>query len=72
MPELQFFYNTGFGWTCRQCEKELSSETDRPSRLLAEGEGEYKLSGAVAKWADASQRMLVCPRCGVTEWVEKS
>ena len=75
MHDLQFFYNAGFGWTCRQCERELENKDDKPSRLLTEGEAESKtpnFSGALAKWADPSQRMLVCPRCGVSEWVEKS
>ena len=75
MRDLQFFYNAGFGWTCRQCEMELKSDSEKPSRLLTEGEAESRspyLSGALAKWADPAQRMLVCPRCGVSEWVEKS
>jgi len=77
MIELDNFYNEGFGWVCRLCERELSnSQTSGHSRLLREGEAESKsprLSNvALAKWSDAAQRTLVCPRCGVTELVEKS
>jgi hypothetical protein len=77
MIELNDFYNEGFGWVCRQCELELgSTPTDGPSRLLREGEaegGRPKLSTpALAKWLDAAQRVLFCPRCGISEPVEKS
>ncbi|MEO6334733.1 MAG: hypothetical protein ABIO91_07085 [Pyrinomonadaceae bacterium] len=77
MIELVDFYNEGFGWICRQCERDLATATDhRTSRLLREGEAESKSpelsSPAIAKWADASQRVLFCPRCGISETVEKS
>ena len=78
MIELKDFYNDGFGWVCRQCERDLAptEQPDQPSRLLREGESESKhpqLSNlSLARWEDASQRILVCPRCGVTEAVEKS
>ena len=76
--ELKDFYNDGFGWVCRQCERDLAPtrNADEPSRLLREGEAESKnprLSNlSLAKWEDAAQRILVCPRCGVSESVEKS
>ena len=76
MIQLNDFYNDGFGWICRQCEKELSceGEKDQLSRLMTEGEAEEKspeLSNrALAKWADAAQTRLVCPRCGITETVD--
>jgi hypothetical protein len=76
MIQLHDFYNDGFGWVCRHCERELSPHGNLRSRLLYEGEAEGKnpqLSNrALAKWADAAQRTLVCPRCGITEPVEKS
>jgi hypothetical protein len=77
MIELNDFYNDGFGWVCRHCERELARpQTDGPSRLLTEGEGEGKVPKlshtALAKWADPEQRILVCPRCGITEPVERS
>jgi rubrerythrin len=77
MIELDNFYNEGFGWICRQCERELSlGDNGEPSRLLREGEAESihpQLSNhALAKWADPAQRILTCPRCGITENVEKS
>jgi hypothetical protein len=78
MIELENFYNDGFGWVCRQCDRELNALPDESahSRLMREGESESKsprLSNpALAKWEDASQRTLFCPRCGVSEMVEKS
>lgn len=77
MTELNDFYNDGFGWVCRHCEREFHSGPDGGhSRLISEGEAESKhpqLSNrAMAKWADAEHRTLVCPRCGITEPVEKA
>ena len=79
MPEIHLndFYNDGFGWVCRHCDSELRKPAaGEGSRLLREGEAESKnprLSNtALAKWADAAQRTLMCPRCGVTELAEKS
>ena len=70
------FYNDGFGWICRQCERELeqNDERDGVSRLMYEGEEESRqpqLSHrALAQWADAAQTMLTCPRCGISENVD--
>jgi hypothetical protein len=77
MMELTNFYNKGFGWICRQCERDLAPQpTEKTSRLFHEGEAESKqpqLSNrALAKWVDAAQRTLFCPRCGISETVEKS
>ncbi len=77
MIQLNDFYNEGFGWICRQCEVELKKNFDNDqSRLFIEGEAESKRPAmsthALAKWADPTQRILVCPRCGVSESVEKS
>ena len=79
MRELERFYNDGFGWICRQCEQDLARTEpveDGPSRLMHEGEAESKQpalsSVALAKWLDPSQRTLICPRCGITEMVDKS
>ncbi len=78
MNELNDFYNDGFGWICKHCERELESQTptnENHSRLMSEGEAESKQprfsSLALAKWADAAQRTLVCPRCGITELADK-
>ena len=78
MNELNDFYNDGFGWICRHCERELKPQKpsdDKHSRLLREGEAESKqprfTNPAMAKWADAAQRTLVCPRCGITELIDK-
>ena len=74
--ELGDFYNDGFGWICRQCERELeqNDESNGVSRLMHEGEAESKqpkLSNrALAQWADAAQTILICPRCGISETTE--
>lgn len=77
MKEIGSFYNEGFGWICRPCERELvQKDTHRNSRIFREGEAESKnprlANAALAKWTDASRRILTCPRCGITEPVEKS
>ncbi|MFL6466893.1 MAG: hypothetical protein ACJ72Z_02940 [Pyrinomonadaceae bacterium] len=76
MVELKEFYNDGFGWICRQCERELSSASPAGglSRLMTEGEAEGKSpemsNKALAKWLDAAQTTLLCPRCGITEPID--
>jgi hypothetical protein len=78
MIELNDFYNAGFGWVCRHCENELSSGSvaAKHSRVFREGEAESKTpelaSAALAKWMDKTRRVLICPRCGISEPVEKS
>ncbi len=76
MIELNDFYNDGFGWICRHCARELGSSHQEGSRLLREGEAESKAprlsTSALAKWTDPARTILVCPRCGITEPVEKS
>ena len=76
MIELNDFYNEGFGWICRHCERDLSATEPGHSRLMREGEAESKhptfSSPALAKWADAAQRILVCPRCGISESADVS
>ena len=77
--ELNDFYNNGFGWICKYCERELrlqnDSSSEKTSRLMREGEAESKnpqlSNSALAKWADAAQRTLICPRCGITELADK-
>ncbi|MEP6787332.1 MAG: hypothetical protein ABJB40_02795 [Acidobacteriota bacterium] len=77
MIELDHFYNSGFGWICRRCESEQGHAAEiRHSRIFREGEAESKnpeLSNfALAKWVDITRRALTCPRCSITEPVEKS
>jgi hypothetical protein len=77
MIELNDFYNDGFGWICRHCERDLATgRNEGHSRLLREGEAESKTprlsTAALAKWTDASQTVLVCPRCAISESVERS
>jgi hypothetical protein len=77
--ELNDFYNKGFGWICRHCERDLEAQTvvsdSKQSRLLREGEAESKQpalsSIALAKWADKAQTTLICPRCGIIELADK-
>jgi len=77
--ELNDFYNEGFGWICKSCERELEKpeeDSDRKtSRLMSEGEAESKQPKlsvlALAKWADVTNQTLMCPRCGITEPVDK-
>lgn len=72
---MKDFYNDGFGWICKHCEQDLKSEASRCSRLLTEGEAESKTlvlsNKALAKWLDPARTILTCPRCGITEPMEK-
>lgn len=80
MPRIEHndFYNDGFGWICKHCERELKASenqaNNKHSRLLSEGEAESKQpklsNSALAKWFDAAQTTLICPRCGITEKVD--
>lgn len=79
MTELNDFYNAGFGWICRHCERDLVKKNDislKHSRVFREGEAEREdpeLSNlALAKWTDKTRRFLICPRCGITAPVEIS
>lgn len=79
MDELADFYNDGFGWVCRPCSKEASLAHPEPHllpRFMREGEAESKspelANRSLAKWADAAQTTLMCPRCGITELLSKS
>ena len=73
MSELKHFYNQGFGWICKSCEREIEThkETAEHSRLLREGEAESKTphfsTSALAKWADENRKILMCPRCEIIE-----
>lgn len=74
--EYNDFYNEGFGFICKHCERELrEKETAQTrSRLMREGEAESKQPAfsnkALAKWLDKAQTTLICPRCGITEKIE--
>lgn len=80
MPKIDFndFYNDGFGWICKHCEREQKSELPQKdtklSRLMSEGESESKTprfsNSALARWMDKAQTTLICPQCGVTEKVD--
>jgi len=77
--ELNDFYNDGFGWICKVCERELKEREEdldqKNSRLMSEGEAESKQPKfsvlALAKWADRTNQTLMCPRCGITEPIDK-
>jgi hypothetical protein len=79
MIDIDHFFNDGFGWICRACDRELGKAevpAGHHSRAFREGEAETKnpvLSTiALAKWTDKTRRSLTCPRCGTTELAEKS
>ncbi|MGH9820648.1 MAG: hypothetical protein ACRD43_10810 [Pyrinomonadaceae bacterium] len=77
MQELNDFYNAGFGWICRHCERELKPRSDGSrSRWWREGEAESKQpemsNPALAKWTDKLRTTLICPRCGISESADKS
>lgn len=79
MNEIDEFYNQGFGWICKRCERELNSEAaskeqENLPRVWREGEAENKqpkLSAPVARWLDAARTQLICPRCGISEVANK-
>jgi hypothetical protein len=71
---MQLFFNEGFGWTCRRCHEETKArepDTDSRARFFHEGESgppAARLSApALARWRDASRRVLVCQTCGNEE-----
>jgi hypothetical protein len=77
MQELHDFINDGFGWKCRQCDKDLHAPSPGEQglpRYFREGESESKMpdlsNSALAKWTDKTRRYLTCPRCGITEAAE--
>jgi len=78
MQELTDFYNDGTGWVCRQCDDDLKKEkvsTRKHSRMFNEGEAESKTpelaNRALARWMDKIHSVLICPRCKITEAVDK-
>ena len=76
MIEIDSFYNDGFGWACKQCSREIVKPLPgKHSRIFTEGEAESKTPSltnlALAKWTDNTREYLTCPRCGVTEKVDK-
>lgn len=78
MIELNDFYNDGTGWVCRRCEDDLKKQQDssqKHSRMFIEGESESNTSElanrALASWMDKTQMVLICPRCKITEPIDK-
>jgi len=80
MTKLEYndFYNEGFGYICKHCERELQanavSTESRQARYMREGEAESKKpelsNSGLAKWLDKAQTTLICPDCGVTEKID--
>jgi hypothetical protein len=71
MPEINDFYNEGFGWVCRQCERQFEREhTEAETEIGAKAP--YPANRPLAKWTDKTRRFLTCPRCGITEPAELS
>jgi hypothetical protein len=79
MYEIENFYNKGFGWICKNCERALAVDEVRDdsklNRIMREGEAESKQprlsNSALARWYDKTQQALMCPRCGTVEQVDK-
>lgn len=79
MVEIENFYNQGFGWICRRCEKEQLAENQNSDqnmpRVWREGEAESKqpkLAAPIAKWFDSARTKLICPRCGTIEAISNA
>jgi hypothetical protein len=72
---MEYFRNTGYGWTCRRCsdEQERAAQTGPRARFFSEGEAEERetrlSTAAWARWRDEAHTVLYCPRCGVEEKV---
>jgi hypothetical protein len=71
---MRFFFNEGFGWTCRRCHEETKArepDTDSRARFFTEGEAGDRASQlsapALARWRDDSRRTLFCSQCGIEE-----
>jgi hypothetical protein len=63
MIETEKFFNAGYGWICKRCEKRKNNEKTQESTIA---------KSAQVKWLDPSRRNLYCPRCGVTEEIDKA
>ena len=80
MIETTHFINTGFGWVCKHCSAEMEAFTgdanEGRARFFIEGEAEVKephlSTTALARWRDATRRVLVCPRCSIEETISKA
>jgi hypothetical protein len=85
MIEIDNFYNDGFGWVCKNCERELAEielaeievkPDTKLNRIMREGEAESKQprlsNSALAKWMDKTRQVLMCPRCHMIEKVDKA
>ncbi len=76
--EYNDFYNQGFGYICKHCERELQANEvsieDGQARYMREGEAETKQpelsNSGLAKWLDTAQTTLICPDCGITEKID--
>jgi hypothetical protein len=77
--ETEHFINPGYGWLCKHChpdEETRVSQTNGRARFFTEGEAEDKepalSTPALARWRDATRQVLVCPRCGIEEMLNKA
>jgi hypothetical protein len=78
--ETDHFVNAGFGWVCKHCSPDVESRSGasaaQRARFFNEGEAEDKepvlSTPTLARWRDATRRVLVCPRCGIEEMISKA
>jgi hypothetical protein len=78
--ETDHFVNAGFGWVCKHCSPEAESHSGvsaaERARFFTEGEAEDKepvlSTPTLARWRDATRRILVCPRCNIEEMIGKA
>ena len=61
--ETENFFKANYGWFCKRCQK-------RDKHKLNSQKNESTLYPA--RWLDASRKILICPKCGVTEEIDKT
>jgi hypothetical protein len=61
MHQTTHFFNIGYGWLCKHCSSENSERKHHDAHTSQ--------PLALAKWIDEERRGLICPRCGIEEYV---
>jgi len=69
MHQTTHFFNLGYGWLCKHC----SAEDAERKHHDHHNSGDRKTAGlALAKWSDEQHHGLMCPRCGIEEYVRQT